>query len=197
MDAGTGRVVVIRLWLLASGLMLAFVTFTGHHSSAQRLTYLDRPSDVCRSVQTHIRTCHRSGGIDIRSVRVWYDRGRLDIRIVARHLTPANTDHAGQIAIATPEAPWPAEYRLPISNREANPGRLRLPTAYANCPAMTFRANLAASAYHVVIPRACLGSPSRVEVSVRLRNVITTCRSGCVRDDRYDTFTSPWVSYGG
>jgi hypothetical protein len=189
--------VVIRLWLTASGLILAFMTFTAHHTSAQRLTYLDRPSDVCRSVNTEIRSCHRSDGLDIRSVRVWYDSDRLDVRIVARHLTRANTDDPGLVAIATPQAPWPSEYRLSISSREANPGRLRLPTAYASCPAMTLRANLPANAYHVVIPRSCFGNPDKVEVSVRLRNVMTSCRPECVRDVRYDTFTSPWVSYGG
>jgi hypothetical protein len=197
MGIATGRVAVIRLWFAASGVILAFVTFTGHHASAQRLTYLDRPSDVCRSVGTRIRSCERHDGIDIRSVRVWYDSGRLEIRIVARHLTPANTDNPGQVAIATPKAPWPGEYRLPISSREANPRRLRLPTAYASCPRMTFRANLARNAYRVVVPRWCLGNPDKVEVSVRLRNVMRNCRLRCVLEERYDTFTSPWVDYGG
>jgi hypothetical protein len=62
---------------------------------------------------------------------------------------------------------------------------------------MTLRANLAANAYHVAIPRSCFGNPDKVEVSVRLANVMANCRPQCVRDVRYDTFTSPWVSYGG
>jgi hypothetical protein len=187
----------MRVFAALVAVAVAIVAFATASHESQRSVFLDGSSDACQAINRRIVTCDTDAfGLDIQWVRVRYIGDQLDVRVKTRGLNVFNTnDDRNMFVIVTPDSPWPFGYSVTGSIDEAEPRLMHPVDKFVECPNLKLVTEKRPNEYHLTVPRDCLDDADEVQVYVVTDNLVNSpCTTPC-SDERFDTWTSPWIDH--